>query len=187
MTVPCTHDTPITMKVGPSMKSVAIAANVVQLAIILIVFFIGGLKLGPWVIGLLFLLMPIPFINSLTILLAQRSVERLSLGRGATGGLIKREAMRVVYPADRCPSLHAGETAYAVLDLSEGGVRIRAGAGIPFKRKIRGEILLISGGRIAFKAILLRREEGETTFQFTDPVGTAVLMAEKRALSTRRP
>jgi hypothetical protein len=34
-----------------------------------------------------------------------------------------------------------------------------------------------------FKATVMRREEGEVVLGFTDPIGTALLMGEKKALS----
>jgi hypothetical protein len=70
-----------------------------------------------------------------------------------------------------------------VLDLSEGGVRIRASSAIPFKKKVNGEIQLVSGDRVRFKATVMRRDEGAVVFQFVDPIGTAILMEEKKALA----
>ena len=163
------------------MNIAALVANVLQLLIILAVFFIRGLDLGPLVIFLLFLLMPIPFINSLALFFSKRPISASSADGN---GLIKREAVRVLYEEDRCPVLTVGDTAYTVRDLSEGGVRIRAGAQIPFKKKVNGDIRLLSGDRIRFKATVVRREEGEVVFKFTDPVGTAILMEEKKALAT---
>jgi hypothetical protein len=165
------------------MNIAALVANVIQLLIILAVFFIGGLDLGPLVIFLLFLLMPIPFINFLALFFSKPPISVPSAGDAADSGMIKREAVRVLYEADRCPVLTVGNTAYTVRDLSEGGVRIRAGAEIPFKRKFNGDIRLLSGDQIRFKATVARREEGEVVFKFTEPVGTAILMEEKKALA----
>lgn len=165
------------------MNIVATIANAAQLAIILAVFFIRGLDLGALVIFLLFLLMPIPFINFLALFFCHRPMGPAVADERRKNGLIKREAMRVNYGADYCPILETRGTAFVVRDLSEGGVRIRASAAIHFSKKVNGEIQLISGERIRFKATLLRREESEVVFQFTQPIGTAVLMLEKKAMS----
>jgi len=166
------------------MNIVALVANVIQLVIILAVFFFRGLDLGALVIFLLFLLMPIPFINFLAIFYAKQPKTATAVeDSGQSNGMIKREAMRVNYSDDRCPILTTNGTSYAVRDLSEGGVRISASSAIPFKSKISGDIQLISGEQIRFKAILMRREEGETIFHFADPVGTAILMKEKKIVA----
>jgi hypothetical protein len=165
------------------MNIAALVANVLQLLIILAVFFIRGLDLGPLVIFLLFLLMPIPFINFLALFFSKRPISASSADDADGNGLIKREAVRILYEEDRCPVLTVGDTAYTVRDLSEGGVRIRAGAEMPFKKKFNGGIRLLSGDRIRFKATVARREEGEVVFKFTEPVGTAILMEEKKALA----
>ncbi|WP_319524222.1 PilZ domain-containing protein [uncultured Desulfosarcina sp.] len=169
------------------MNIAALVANVIQLLIILALFFIRGLDLGPLAIFLLFLLMPIPFINFLALFFTKRSIAADSADDSTGNGLIKREALRILYEEDRCPVLTVGETAYAVRDLSEGGVRIRAGAQAPFKKKVNGEIRLLNGDPIRFKATILRREEGEVVFKFTEPVGTAILMEEKRVLAAAHP
>lgn len=165
------------------MNIAALVANVTQLLIILTVFFIAGLDLGPIVIFLLFLLMPIPFINFLALFFSNRPLSASNAGDAAENAMIKREAVRILYEEDHCPVLTVGATAYTVRDLSEGGVRIRAGAEIPFKKKFSGEIRLLSGDAIRFKATVARREEGEVVFIFSEPVGTAILMEEKKALT----
>ena len=168
------------------MSIVAIAVNILQLVIILAVFYIRGLELGAPVIFLLFLLMPIPFVNTVALLFTRRPTGVSAVVGADDNAIIKREAVRITYHENHGPVLNTGGAAFAVLDLSEGGVRISASSSTPFKKKISGEIRLISGERIRFKATLLRRENGETTFQFTDPVGTAVLMTEKKALADQQ-
>ena len=161
----------------------AIVANVVQLVIILALFLVRGLELGAMVIFLLFLLMPIPFINFLALFFCRQPIGQPAAGPDEENGMIKREAMRVRYSRERCPTLNTGGTAYAVRDLSEGGVCIRASSDTPFKKKINGEILLISGERIRFKGSVRRREAGEVIFVFNEPIGTAILMEEKKAIA----
>jgi hypothetical protein len=161
----------------------AIVANVVQLIIILALFLVRGLELGALVIFLLFLLMPIPFINFLALFFCRQPIGQPAAGSDEENGMIKREAMRVRYSRERCPTLNTGGTAYAVRDLSEGGVCIRASSETPFKKKINGEILLISGERIRFKGSVRRREPGEVIFVFNEPIGTAILMEEKKAIA----
>ena len=169
------------------MTIAAFVANVIQLVIILALFFIRGLDLGALVIFFLFLLMPIPFINFLAIFYSKRPVTETATAETThINGMIKREAVRINYDRDRCPVLTTGGTSYAVRDLSEGGVRISTSSATPFKKKISGDIQLISGDRIRFKATLMRREEGETVFHFVEPVGTAILMEEKKTLAAER-
>ena len=166
------------------MNIVALVANVIQLVIILAIFFIRGLDLGVLVIFMLFLLMPIPFINVLVIFYSRQPKATAPIeDERLNNGMIKREAVRVNYGEDRCPILTTNGTSYAVRDLSEGGVRISASSAIPFKKKISGDIQLVAGQRIRIKATLMRREEGETIFQFIDPIGTAILMEEKKTLA----
>ncbi len=167
------------------MKIVAIAANVAQLVIILAIFFIRGLELGALVIFLLFLMMSVPFINFLTLFFSNGSMLKStsSAVSESENGLIKREAIRIDYHDDRCPVLKTGNTAFTVRDLSEGGVCISASLSTPFKKKVKGEIQLVSGDRIRFKATLMRREEGQVVFQFANPIGTALLLEEKKAMA----
>ncbi|MCB2148870.1 MAG: hypothetical protein KQI81_20485 [Deltaproteobacteria bacterium] len=165
------------------MKIVAIIANTAQLGIILAIFFIRGLDLGHLVIFLLFLMMSVPFINVLALFFRNRPMLKAVSDNIDKNGLVKRIAMRVRYPETRCPVMKTAGTAFTVLDISEGGVRIRASQSTPFKRKINGEIQLISGGRIRFKAIGMRREQGEVVFQFVDPIGTALLVEEEKAMA----
>jgi hypothetical protein len=164
------------------MKIAAIAANAAQLVIILAIFFIRGLDLGALVIFLLFLLMSVPCINFLAIFFSSRPMAAPAM-EADENGLVKREALRIRYPEDRCPVLKTGGIEFAVRDLSEGGVRILAGGSTPFKKKVHGEIQLLGGDRFRFKATLMRREEGEVVFRFADPLGTALLMGEKKAVA----
>ena len=164
------------------MKLAAIVANAAQLTISLVIFAMRGLDLGALVIGLLFILMAVPFVNFLALFFSSRSMTGAAADEIEANGLVKRVAMRVHYRQAPFPELRTGGAAFTVLDLSEGGVRIRASPSTPFKNKVKGEIALISGARIRFKATVMRREEGETVFQFTDPIGTALLLEEERAM-----
>jgi hypothetical protein len=164
------------------MKIAAIAANAAQLVIILAIFFLRGLDLGALVIFLLFLLMSVPCINFLAIFFSNRPLVVPAIDADENG-LVKREALRIRYPEDRCPVLKTGDITFAVRDLSEGGVRIIASGSTPFKKKVHGDIQLLCGDRMHFKATVMRREEGEVVLGFTDPIGTALLMGEKKALS----
>ncbi len=169
------------------MNIAAIVANVAQLVIILVLFLVRGLELGALTIFLLFLLMPIPFINFLALFFCKQPIGQPATGTDEEDGMIKREAMRVRYSRERCPILSTGGTAYAVRDLSEGGVCIRASSDTPFKKKINGDIQLISGEQIRFKGSVKRREAGEVIFVFNEPIGTAILMEEKKALAVAAP
>jgi len=165
------------------MNIVVIAANIAQWIIILSIFILRGLDLGVGVIFLLFVLMAIALINVLALFLSPRAVADTDVDSVDASGLIKRDAMRVRYPETHCAVLQTGNTPFAVIDLSEGGVRIRASSATPFKKKVIGDIQLLSGEQIHFKATVMRREDSETVFGFTTPLGTALLVAEKKALA----
>ena len=167
----------------PFMYIAAIAANAAQLAIILSLFFIRGLDLGALVIFLLFLLMSVPCINFLALFFSSRQGRRTSSKDIGEDGLIKREAIRIHYREGDGPVLKTGNTAFAVRDLSEGGVRIIACSATPFKKKISGKIQMVSGERFGFTATVMRKEEGTVVFRFAEPMGTALLMGEKNALA----
>ena len=145
------------------MKIAAIAANAAQLVIILAIFFIRGLDLGALVIFLLFLLMSVPCINFLAIFFSIRPVALPAIDTDENG-LVKRQALRIRYPEGRCPALKTGDIAFAVRDLSEGGVRILASESTPFRKKVHGEIQLLSGDRFRFKATVMRKRDGEVVF-----------------------
>lgn len=165
------------------MKIAAVAANAAQLIIILAIFFIRGLDLGALVIVLLFLLMSVPFINFLALFFSNRPMPISASKEILENGLAKRIAMRVRYPEAHCPVMKTAGTAFTVVDISEGGVRIRVSQSTPFKKKVRGEIKLVSGVRIQFNATVMRRDEGEAVFRFADPIGTALLTEEKKAIA----
>lgn len=165
------------------MKITAIVVNIAQLAIILTIFFIRGLELGALVIFLLFLLLLVPFINLLAFLFSSRSALGWDDAEIEPGGLIKRKAMRIHYPEDRCPELSTDGIAFAVSDISEGGVRIVASSDTVFKKKIDGDIKLLCGKVLRFKGRVLRGDNSEVVLQFLKPIGTAALVAEKKALS----
>lgn len=168
------------------MKIVAIVANAAQLAIILLILFVRGLELGNPVILMLFLLMAIPFINVLTIVLDNRPFLERPWQSHADNEMVKREAVRIRYRQDRYPVLETGGSTFAVRDLSEGGVRIMAASTTPLKNRIHGEIQLLCGERLRFKARILRKEDGDVIFRFSQPIGTAILMGEKQAVTADR-
>jgi hypothetical protein len=165
------------------MNIAAIVANVAQLAIILVVFFLRGLELGGLVIFLLFLLMVVPFVNLLAFLLSSRTAQAWNDAEVQADGMIKRKAMRIHYSVDRRPVFSTDGIAYAVQDISEGGVRIVASADTVFKKKIDGEVLLLCGEVLQIKARVLRGEGGEVVLQFLKPIGTVALLKEKKALA----
>ncbi len=171
---------PIEMERLSSMKTVAIVANVAQLAAILLILFIRGLDLGVLVIFLLFILMAVPFINFLALFFSHPSPMDKPVVTDQDQAMIKREAMRIRYRTDHCPILDTRLGAFAVRNLSEGGVSISATSKTPFRKRIRGQIQLLCGDRLKFKASLLRRDEGEVVFGFSTPIGTAILMEEKK-------
>ena len=165
------------------MKIIAVAANIAQLGIILVIFFIRGLDLGALVIFLLFVLMSVPLINCLALFFANRPMLKSVSANSQDNRLVKRTAKRVRYPKALRPVLKTAGTAFTVIDISEGGVRIRASQAAPFKKKVTAEIQLISGTLVRIKASLMRRDESEVVFQFADPIGTARLMDEEKAIA----
>ncbi len=165
------------------MKIAAVVANVAQLVAILIIFFVGGLNLGALIIFLLFFLMAIPFVNFLVLFFAQPSQPAPAADRNEENRIVKREAMRVQYHEDHAPVLKTQLGAFAVKNISEGGVCVSASSGTPFKRRISGQIQLLCGDLLKFKATLMRRDEGEVVFGFKDPIGTAVLLEEKKIVA----
>jgi fatty acid desaturase len=120
----------------PLMKIVAVIANIAQLGIILAIFFIRGLDLGALVIFLLFVLMSVPLINFLALFFANRPMLKSASDDMQDNRLVKRTAKRVRYPKALRPVLKTAGTAFTVIDISEGGVRIRASQSTPFKKKV---------------------------------------------------
>ena len=165
------------------MKIIAVTANIAQLGIILAIFFIRGLDLGALVIFLLFVLMAVPLINFLTLFFANRPMLESGSAHIQNNRLVKRAAKRVRYPKALRPVMKTAGTAFTVIDISEGGVRIRASQATPFKRKVLADIHMISGALIRFKASVMRRDETEVVFQFADPIGTALLTEEENAIA----
>ena len=164
------------------MKIVAAIANIAQLGIIFAIFFIRGLDLGALVIFLLFILMSVPLINFLAFIFADRPMFTSTSSDIQDNQMIKRMAMRVRYPKALRPVFETAGTKFTVIDISEGGVRIRASRSTRFKKKVHAEIQMISGALIRFKASVMRRDETEVVFQFADPIGTALLTEEDNAI-----
>lgn len=165
------------------MKTVAVAANVAQLAAILLILFVRGLDLGVLVIFLLFFLMAVPFINFLALFFAHHPMLESSAQAPQDNELIKREAIRIQYQDDHCPILKTSLGAFAVRNISEGGVCVHAASNTPFAKRISGQIELLCGDRLKFKASVMRRHEGEVVFGFSTPIGSAVLLEEKKVVA----
>ena len=165
------------------MKIVAVVANVAQLVAILIVFFVGGLNLGALVIFLLFFLMAIPFVNFLALFFTQPSQPERPSEQNRENRIVKREAVRVHYHEDHAPVLKTQLGDFAVKNISEGGVCISASSDTPFKRHIAGQIQLLCGDNLKFKGMVMRTDEGEVVFGFKKPVGTAILLEEKKIVA----
>ena len=60
---------------------------------------------------------------------------------------------------------------------------ISAASSTPFKKRINGQIQLLCGDRLKIRASVLRKDEGEVVFGFAIPIGTAVLMEEKKVVA----
>ncbi len=164
------------------MKTVAIIANAAQLAIILTIFFVRGFEMDFWAIVLLALLIIVPAISFLAFCFARQSVLKADVTGDNDGAPIKRSAIRVRYPHGRGAVLAIGDAALSVIDLSEFGVRALAGRKTPFTESETGTIRLKSGAKIAFRGTVMRRNDAEVVFQFSDPIGTAVILEENKAI-----
>ena len=164
------------------MKTVAIVANLAQLFIIPAVLLVYGIELGFWVILLLVLLTCVPLINFLAFFFASHPILKTDEPGADDGTLIKRSAIRVRYPLGRRAALEIDDVTFSVCDLSEFGVRILADRKTPFNDSVKGTIRLKSGTDIDFHGTVMRRNDEEVAFQFSDSIGTSVLLEENKAI-----
>lgn len=54
---------------------------------------------------------------------------------------------------------------------------------LPIYVRYLREIRPVSGAGLRFNATAMRRDDGEAVFRFADPVGTALLLEEERAIA----
>ena len=92
--------------------------------------------------------------------------------------------MRIQYPEDHCPILKTNLGAFAIKKhFRRWHVHQCCIDHPPLKNAFNGQIELLCGDRLKFKARVLRRDDGEVAFGFSLPIGTAILMEEKKVVS----
>ncbi len=162
------------------MRAVAIIINLIQMFIILGLFFSVGLSLGGWTILALFVLLLIAFVNLLVLLFhSALSAADQTHKTGEKIGLVKRQDLRVLYAAGSRPDLEVGERRFPILDLSENGIRISIDRQKQLRKRFRGRLTLLSQKVLTLKLTLLRRQGDEAALLIKNPIDYAVLLAEK--------
>ena len=168
------------------MRVITVVANLVQMAIILVVFLLKGLVLGGWVIFALFVLLMIAFLN-LLMLLFHSTLSNKNPGKGIKekAAIIKRQVLRVAYLSEPYPVLMVGKRKFSVSDLSENGMRIRIGRHEQLNKRFRGHLELLGDVSIGVKAVLIRRQGDEAALALKQPLDYAVLLQEKQRATVK--
>lgn len=169
------------------MRIAAVVANLAQMTIILLVFLINGLALGGWTIFALFLLLIIAFVNLLVLLFHAALDPKITKQTPKEPSpIVKRQDLRVTYVDKHYPTLTIGKRQFSISDISENGLRIRIERHEPLKKRMRGQLALLSKKRLTVKVILIRREGEEAALALKEPIDYAVLLKEKQALAATR-
>ena len=163
------------------MRAVAVIANLIQMIIVLSVFLLQGFVLGGWTVFALFVLLMIAFLNLLVLLFhaALSGTDQTRIFKDSSP-IIKRQDFRVTYKIHNGPMLTIGKRKFKVIDLSENGSRFSVGRNETIKKRMRGQLTLLCGRSIEFKAVLHRRQGSEAVIQFKYPISYDVLLEEKR-------
>lgn len=165
------------------MRVFAIAANLVQMGIVLAIFMSKGLSLGGMIILALFFLLIFAFINLLVLLFyTSNTAEHQPLVRGDKGPVAKRQDMRVTYAMGPQPTLSIGGRRFSVSDISEKGVRFNIERSGRLKKRLKGKINLLNGETLAIRGTLLRREGDEATIALHNIIDYHTLLKEKQAI-----
>jgi len=168
------------------MRVFAIAANLVQMGILLAIFLTKGLALGGMIILALFILLIIALINLLVLLFyAVNTAAHQSLVGGDKAPVAKRQDLRVTYALGPQPMLSLDGQRYAVMDISERGVRFIIERGGRLKKRLRGKITLLNGETLAVRGSLIRREGNEATLALKTLIDYNTLLKEKQAVGRR--
>jgi hypothetical protein len=171
---------------GP-MRAVAIVANLIQMFIILILFFIQGLTLGGLTIFALFVLLLVAFVNLLVLLFhSALSETNRTDRRNEKQGLVKRQDLRVRYTPAARPELVVDKRCFSVLDLSENGIRIHIRRQEPLKRRFRGRLTLLSRQTLDIQVFQVRRQGNEAALLIKQPLDWDVLSTEKELVSIQK-
>lgn len=162
------------------MKILAVITNIIQIGIILFIFFTKGLDLGGLVILLLFILIIFPFINFLVLLTVFRHGTEGDLAESQHNEvLIKRDVLRVAYNSDKKPVLLINKDSYDILDISETGIRFLNKQNSKFKKKIKGVVTLFCGVTMDISGIIVRRHENEIAVLLKNPIKQEIILKEK--------
>lgn len=166
---------------GVWMRAAAIAANLVQMVIVLFVFVLQGVAMDGLTILALFVLFIIACFNLLVLLFAGEKDQGPIADDKKT--IIKRLDFRVGYTSGTQPKLVIGDQRYDLIDISEGGARIAIGRQERLKKRSRCHVNLLSGEKLKAKAMVIRREGNEAALAFQSPVPYRVLLKEKQIVA----
>lgn len=168
------------------MRTVAIAVNLLQIFIIVALFFSHGIGLGGLTVIALFILLVAAFINLLVLLFHSGLSETVYASqRAEKGRLVKRQDLRVRYLSAAPPELIVKNRRYPVLDLSVNGARIGIRRKEPLKRRFRGRITLLSGQTLHIRVLRVRRQGDEAALLIRQPLDWDTLILEKKLASAQ--
>lgn len=99
----------------------------------------------------------------------------------------RREVYRLRYPLKERPAFDTGEEVFAVVDVSEYGLRFftRKRSGYELGQQIEGELVLLeNAGRRKLTGIVVRIDMGGVALQLHDdcPIPLAMMIAEQQRL-----
>ncbi|NNF99062.1 MAG: PilZ domain-containing protein [Desulfobacteraceae bacterium] len=168
------------------MKTLVVIVNIIQLGIILMLLFFHGLSLGGPTIFLFFVLMIFPFINFLALMIVTTpaadqnvpvSVEKKSL--------VKRSAFRLNYHnIDPKPVFIVKGTTFEVQDISKSGLRFIAGHKLRYRQKLKGNLALLCGERLAIRGKVVRIQDHEIGLMFQQDISDLVIETEHRFIKS---
>jgi hypothetical protein len=164
------------------MRITAIVANLVQMVIVLAIFFGQGIFLGGLTIFALFVLLIITSFN-LLVLLFPPHINRVAIVK-EKNPIVKRNDLRVSYITGAHPTLNIGKQRYDVIDIAECGIRIVIGRHERLKKRSKCQLGLLCGEDLNIKAVLIRRKGDEAALEITPPIEYRVLLKEKQAVAT---
>jgi predicted signal transduction protein with EAL and GGDEF domain len=162
------------------MRAAAVAANLVQMVIVLFVFVLQGIAMDGRTILALFILFIIACFNLLVLLFTDQKDQGSMVDDNKT--IIKRLDFRVGYTSGTQPKLIIGDQHYDLIDVSEGGAKIAIGRHERLKKRSRCRVNLLCGEKFKTKAAVIRREGNEAALAFQSPVAYRVLLKEKQVV-----
>lgn len=162
------------------MRLLAVFASLMQLAIVLLLYFNFPEHDNDWVVPALFSLLTVALINLVVLLFYAANKPLHHPLFGPASKVPERESPKIIYTSPPHPTLIIDDKPYCVLGLSENSVRFSAPHDIqlPESVKIRGRITLLSGRSFAFHGNLTHYSDGQGLIGFTKAVDGAILQAE---------